>query len=138
MSDATTILLIDDDQQERDYNVQRVATSSPDYDVVEAETGQSGLNLCARQPIDCIVLELDLPDMSGFEVLVKLVPRVYHPEHAVIVLTRLPNPFLLELALRNGASAAFRKPLASGYILHTAILKAISTVRKEKVREVIR
>lgn len=60
------------------------------YDVVEAATGQSGLDICARQPIDCVVLELDLPDMSGFEVLAKLVPRTHHLGIAVIVLTRFP------------------------------------------------
>jgi DNA-binding NarL/FixJ family response regulator len=76
--------------------------------------------------------------MSGFEVLAKLVPRVYRPEMAVIVLTRLTNPFLLDLALKNGARAAFHKPLASGDILDTAIVKAISIVRKEKVREGVR
>ena len=138
MSDATTILLIDGDHQDRDYYIQRLRASSPDYDVVQADTGQSGLNLCARQPIDCVVLEIDLPDMSGFEVLAKLVPRVYHPEIAIVVLTRLANHFLLELALKNGAQAAFHKPLASGDTLDTAILKAISTVRKEKLREGVR
>jgi hypothetical protein len=54
---------------------------------------------------------------------------------AVIVLTRLANPFLLQLAVKNGAQAAFHKPLASGDILDRAILKAIATVRKEKLRD---
>ena len=77
--------------------------------MVEAATGRSGLDICARQPINCVVLEIDLPDMSGFEVLAKLVPRVYHPEIAVVILTRLPNPFLLDLAIKNGAQAAIAK-----------------------------
>jgi DNA-binding response OmpR family regulator len=98
MSDATTVLLIDDDPHYRVYYAQRLHASSSNYDVVEAVTGRLGLDICARQPIDCVVLEIDLPDMSGFEVLAKLVPRAYHPEIAVIVLTRLPNPFLLNAA----------------------------------------
>jgi DNA-binding response OmpR family regulator len=75
MSDATTILLIDNDPHHPEYYAQRLYASSTNYDVVEAASGQLGLNICARQPIDCVVLEIDLPDMSGFEVLAELVPR---------------------------------------------------------------
>jgi DNA-binding NarL/FixJ family response regulator len=85
--------------------------------------------MCARQPIDCVVLEIDLPDMSGFEVLAHLVPRAYHPEIAVIILTRLPNPFLLDLAIKNGAQVALHKTLGSGDLLAPSILKAISRVQ---------
>ena len=129
MSDATTVLLIDNDLHYREYYAQRLYASSANYDVVEAASGQLGLNICARQPIDCVVLEIDLPDMSGFEVLAKLVPRTYRPEIAVIVLTRLPNQFLLELAIKNGAQAAFHKAVGSGDQLEQSILKAISIVR---------
>ncbi len=98
--------------------------------MVEAVTGRSGLDICARQPIDCVVLEIDLPDMSGFEVLAKLVPRAYHPEIAVIVLTRLPNPFLFDVAIKNGAQAALQKTVGSGDLLAPSILKAITTVQR--------
>jgi DNA-binding response OmpR family regulator len=128
MSDATSILLIDDDSQYRDYYAQRLYSSSTNFDVVEAASGRSGLSICTRQPIDCVVLEIDLPDMSGFEVLAKLVPRTYRPEIAVIVLTRLPNQFLLDLAVKNGAQVAFQKTTGIGYVLEQSILKAISKV----------
>jgi two-component system KDP operon response regulator KdpE len=130
MSDATTVLLIDNDPQYRVYYALRLHASSSKYDVVEAATGRSGLDICARQPINCVVLEIDLPDMCGFEVLAKLVPRVYHPEIAVVILTRLPNPFLLDLAIKNGAQAALQKTLGSGDLLAPSILKAISTVQR--------
>jgi DNA-binding NarL/FixJ family response regulator len=135
MSDAISILLIDENPQDREYYAQRLQISSPDYDVVQAATGRSGLDLCSRQPFECVILEIDLPDMSGFEVLAKLVPRARHPEIAVIVLTRLPNQFLLELALKNGAQAAFCKTMTSGDILEKTVLKALSTVQKEKAQQ---
>jgi two-component system KDP operon response regulator KdpE len=129
VSDATTILLIDDDVQYREYCARRLHASSSNYDVVEAATGRTGLDICARLPVDCVVLEIDLPDMSGFEVLAKLVPRTYRPEVAVIVLTRLANQFLLDLTIKNGAQAAFQKTVGSGHLLEPSILKAISTVQ---------
>ena len=66
--------------------------------------------------------------MSGFEVLAKLVPRAYHPEIAVIVLTRLPNQFMLDHALKNGAQFAFQKTVGSGDLLEQSIPKAVSIV----------
>ena len=129
MSDATTVLLIDDDHHYRDYISQRLYASSLNYDVVQAVTGRAGLDLCARQPIDCVVLEIDLPDISGFEVLTKLIPRTFRPEIAVIVLTRFPNQFLLDVAIKNGAQAAFQKTAGIGDLLEPAILKAIATVQ---------
>jgi DNA-binding NarL/FixJ family response regulator len=129
MSDATTVLLIDDDPRYREHYAQRLYASPSHFDVVHAATGRSGLDTCGRQPIDCVVLEIDLPDMSGFEVLAKLVPRTYRPEIAVIVLTRLPNQFLLDLAIKNGAQAALRKRLGSSDLLEQSIVKAVARVQ---------
>ena len=74
MSDVNSILLIDGNDKDREYYAHRLKLSSPDFDVFQAETGQAGLDLYTRQPIDCVVLAIDLPDMSGFEVLSYLVP----------------------------------------------------------------
>jgi CheY-like chemotaxis protein len=129
-----TILLIDGNMVDRDYYTQRLRVSLPESVVLHAVTGLSGLALCDRQPIDCVVLELDLPDISGFEVLLKLIPRAACPEIPVIILTRLSNPYLLQTAIKNGAAAALHKPLSSGDLLDQAIYKAMASVRRESKR----
>jgi PleD family two-component response regulator len=130
MPNPPLILFIDDSDEDREYFAQRLQICSPDLLIVPATTGQSGLDIHQRLPIDCVVLETDLPDRAGFEVLVKLVPRVSHPDTAVVVLTRIANRFLWAAALKNGAQAALYKPMTSGDILYKAILKAIATVSK--------
>lgn len=132
MSGSSTILFIDANHQDRDYYAQRLRRSSPDSVVLQATTGRAALAICNNQAIDCVVLELDLPDMSGFEVLLKLVPRARHPEIAVIVFTRLTNPYLLDAAVGNGAQAALHKSKASGDILDQFILKAVSAVPRKR------
>jgi CheY-like chemotaxis protein len=72
MIDTSLILLIDDSQEDRDYYSRRLLVSSPHFEIAHAATGQSGLALCRGHRFDCILLELDLPDMSGFEVLVNI------------------------------------------------------------------
>jgi len=132
MSDAISILFIDGNHRDREYYAWRLHASQLRYDIAHAATGRAGLDHCARQPIECVVLELDLPDMSGFEVLAKLVRSACHPEMAVVVLTGLPNPYLLELALKNGAQAALQKMTPSGRMLERSILNSIASVKRER------
>ncbi|HKY73492.1 MAG TPA: response regulator [Nitrospira sp.] len=128
----TTVLLIDPHKEDREYWTQRLNVSSPDYVVLEADTGKAGLLLCRQQRVDCVLVELALPDMSGFEVLVKLVPRARHPEIAVIVLTRLALHPMADLAIKNGAQEYLVKPHISGDDLDWAIQKAMFAVAFKK------
>ena len=134
MSNAPVILLIDDNQEDREFYTQRLGIFCPDINIVHAATGQQGLSYCERQLVDCVVLEIALPDVSGLEVLGKLVPRTWHPDIAVIVLTRVANRFLWESALKNGAQAALYKPMTSWDMLEKAIVKAMATIPKQPKR----
>lgn len=132
---SASILLIDGNHREREYYAHRLRMSSPEYEIFQALDGQSGLQYCQERLFDCVILELNLPDMSGFEVLLKLVPRPRCPEIPVVVLTQLANEALLKAALVNGAHACLQKNFTSGDLLEEAILKAMATVgtlRKEQ------
>ena len=100
----------------------------PECVVLEAKDGQSGLELCRSRRIDCLVTELDLPDMSGFQLLVTVVPYASQPSMAVIMLTRTSMPALIALAKDNGAQAFLVKRLTAGDELAQVIQKAIAFV----------
>jgi DNA-binding NarL/FixJ family response regulator len=74
MADRKRILLIEDHDIVRRYYAERLRHLLCDDVIFHATTGQTGLDLFQWQPIDCIVLDLSLPDMSGFEVFAKLIP----------------------------------------------------------------
>lgn len=61
------ILIIDDEHQIRHFL--RISLKTDGYDIIEAETGESGLAHAARSRPDLIILDLGLPDMDGAEVL---------------------------------------------------------------------
>ena len=93
--------------------------------MLQADSGAAGLAMCRSQRVDCVVVELSLPDMSGFQVLVNLVPSGHKPTVAVIVFTRLPLLLMAEVAKTNGAQAFLLKSDTSSDQLKVAIRHAI-------------
>ena len=61
-------LLVVEDNPAEQFSI-RELLGHDDIDVTMAETGASALTQLDEQPFDCVVLDLRLPDMSGFEVL---------------------------------------------------------------------
>lgn len=125
---TTRVLFIDGSANDRALYVGGLQQCSPDYQIIEATDGQSGLAVHRAQRIECVVLELELPDLSGFEVLGRLIPFVKRPNVVVVVLTRLAHRGLLELAKKTGAYVCFYKPHTSPEDLGRAINRAIGFV----------
>jgi HAMP domain-containing protein/CheY-like chemotaxis protein/signal transduction histidine kinase len=61
------LLVVEDDRAERD-SVSALLESS-DIEITTADTGEAAIASLRAEPADCVVLDLRLPDMSGFEVL---------------------------------------------------------------------
>jgi HAMP domain-containing protein/CheY-like chemotaxis protein len=58
-----------------------------DLEVVVADTGEAALAAMREQPCDCVVLDLRLPDMSGFEVLERISKDEVLADVPVVVFT---------------------------------------------------
>jgi CheY-like chemotaxis protein len=58
-----------------------------DVEIVTAETGGAALELLRDKPADCIVLDLKLPDISGFEVLERIRDDEHLRDIPVVVFT---------------------------------------------------
>ncbi len=77
------------------------------YEVEEAGNGESALNAAARGPFEVVVLDLDLPRMSGLDVLRKLRTISTVP---VIALSARESEVDRVLALELGADDCMPKP----------------------------
>ncbi len=64
-----TLLIIEDDAKSQ-QSIQRLL-GGEDVQIITAVTGQEAINHLAEKdrPCDCIILDLNLPDMSGFDLL---------------------------------------------------------------------
>lgn len=67
---GTRILVIDDEPEIRRFL--KVGLKNHDYLMLEAENGKGGLREAASGKPDLVILDLGLPDMSGFDVLTSL------------------------------------------------------------------
>ena len=62
---AARILVIEDHEDNR--RIVRDLLTSRGYDIVEAATGADGVQLAIAQRPDLILMDIDLPDIDGYE-----------------------------------------------------------------------
>ena len=79
-------LLVVEDNPSEQLSIQELL-GHDDIDVSIADTGTGALAAMAKQPFDCVVLDLRLPDMSGFDLLEQLGDDPTLSELPVVVFT---------------------------------------------------
>ena len=67
-----TVLVVDDDANDRAAVRRLLRDRGRAYRIVEAATGAEGVVRLRESPIDCVLLDFHLPDMSGHEFLAAL------------------------------------------------------------------
>jgi two-component system, LuxR family, response regulator FixJ len=100
------IFIIDDDDATRDSL--RLLLESEGFDAQEFAAGEPFLEAARPVDGDCLVLDLNMPGMSGFEVLEAL-RRRGDPLPVIIVTARLDGASR-NRALAGGALAVIEKP----------------------------
>mgnify|MGYP002622738429 CR=1 FL=1 len=107
-----SILVIEDEQPIRRFL--RASLTNEGYRVSEAESGEEGLRVAARQPPDLVILDLGLPDMDGQEVLRRL--REWFTAPIIILSVRDQEQQKID-ALDHGADDYVTKPFGIGELL---------------------
>jgi two-component system, NarL family, invasion response regulator UvrY len=119
------ILVIEDHPIVRD-GCQRMFNRRTDVEMIEASTATDGLALNKTFRPDVIVLDIGLPDASGFDILPKLIAE--NKKTAIIVLSMYGTQSFVMSALEKGAV---------GYITKndepSSLLAAIEKVRNGEI-----
>jgi HAMP domain-containing protein/CheY-like chemotaxis protein/signal transduction histidine kinase len=79
------LLVVEDNAAER-MSIEELL-GHDDIDILTAESGQQALEMLDMQEFDCVVLDLRLPDLSGFEVLDRIARRDEWRDLPVVVFT---------------------------------------------------
>jgi two-component system KDP operon response regulator KdpE len=113
MSDRSlNILIIEDELQIRRFL--RTALTDHGYGLLEANTGQEGIDKAAQFQPDAIILDLGLPDIDGIEVLRRI--RNWSAVPVVILTARGQEQEKIAL-LDAGADDYLTKPFGIGELL---------------------
>jgi two-component system KDP operon response regulator KdpE len=102
------VLVIDDEAQIRRFL--DISLRAQGYRVVQAATGQAGLEALVSEGADLVILDIGLPDMVGHEVLAELRQWSQVP---VIMLTVRAGETEKVRALDNGANDYVTKPFGT-------------------------
>ena len=105
---GTRILLVDD--QPDQIEMYRFALEHAGFLIDEAVNGTTALEQVRQVPPDLIVLDLRLPDMSGWDVCTALKQDPATASIPIIILTAAASTTLAEQAASHGCAAHLLKP----------------------------
>jgi DNA-binding response OmpR family regulator len=105
-----TILLVEDDELVRDAMMRILVREG--YQVLTAPTGHDAIGLLRTplSPIDVVLLDIGLPDVSGIDLCARL--RELFPAMPVVVVTGAAGPDEAAELRRLGITRFFCKPIA--------------------------
>lgn len=131
MTQRIRVLIVEDDLVDR-IACRRVFArdAETDFDLLEAATGQEGLQLAKQEAPDCILLDYQLPDLNGLEFLAALENATGRIPVPVMLLTGLDSAQTAAAAIKRGARDYMVKDGDGNYL--TALPAAIQRMLREQ------
>lgn len=109
------ILFIDDDTDALETYKKAVALGN--HEAILASNGDQAWEKLSRSSIELIFVDLNLPDISGVELIRHLQKRPETSSIPIVVLSALPQKGLIDTVLDAGALRFMSKPVALGDLL---------------------
>ena len=112
----STIFLIDDSPVDR--FMAREALEQEGFRVIECDSGEAGLSACAEHLPDCVLLDVKMPRMNGFETCAALRATEHGTHLPVLMLTGLDDVDSINRAYEAGATDFYSKPINCAVLIH--------------------
>jgi CheY-like chemotaxis protein/signal transduction histidine kinase/HAMP domain-containing protein len=80
-----SLLVVEDNENQRQAIVELIGEG--DVDITAVATGEEALNLLSQRRFDCMVLDLGLPDMSGFDFINRMKNELQVTDVPIVVYT---------------------------------------------------
>ena len=125
-----TILLIDDDHSLRRVTEYNLGESG--FEVKSAASGRQGLEIFSSDPVDLVVTDVKLGDMSGLDVLEAV--KTQAPDIPVIVMTAFGSIEMAVAAMNKGAFNFITKPFERDTLIQSCRKALELRVLRSKAR----
>ena len=109
-----TVLIADDSSAIRE--IVKLTLQFKKYDVLEAKDGAEAYEILSTTPCDLLITDLDMPGMSGLELLDKTRKDLKNESLPVVVCTAESSVKDKDIVSR-GANAVLRKPISPMQLL---------------------
>jgi|UPI0003791505 two-component system invasion response regulator UvrY len=110
-------MMIVDHQNIVRAGLKKLVESAPDIEVIaESDSGEEAINLYKAEPVDIILMEINMPGMGGFVATQRLLRL--NPELNVLLISMYQNPDLAAKALKIGAKGFICKCCNPDELLH--------------------
>ncbi len=116
-----TQVLVIDDQADDILLIRRILEAQSNYSILEAQSGQFGLELARNRQPDLIILDLNMPKVDGFEV-VKALKEGAHTRNIPIIIVSAKDVTSEEEAFLTGQVEAI---LHKGLFTENQLLKDV-------------
>lgn len=103
------VLVIEDN--ENNLYLIRFILEKNGYEVIEAMTGKSGMEAAAKEKPDMILMDIQLPDITGYEVTRRIRAFEADGEVPIIAITSFAMTGDKEKALEAGCTGYIEKPI---------------------------
>lgn len=110
-----TVLVIDDDAM--NLKMAEFILSKKMYRVLKAASGQKGLALLRQEAVDLVLLDIEMPGMSGVEVLEQIREEEAIRQVSVIALSALSDEETLQKMQELGTAGHVKKPFMPADLL---------------------
>jgi diguanylate cyclase (GGDEF)-like protein len=124
-----TILIIDDEQTNRIVLKELLSVEAK---IILAKSGEQGLKLAKKYLPDLILLDVMMPELSGFEVITELKNQAETKDISVIFITGLADSDDEEKGFKLGARDYIHKPFKPNIVL-VRVLNHLELVRQRKI-----
>jgi DNA-binding response OmpR family regulator len=114
MTESAHILVIDDEPDT--LSLIELTLKTAGYRARLSSSGKEGLQLARQETFDLILLDIMMPDMSGFDVLTEL-KKDPQPHPPVIILTAKNRQEDREMGMNLGAFSYLVKPITRSKLL---------------------
>ncbi len=128
-------VLIVDDMKSNLLNMKSILTSKEDYQIATAENGKTALKKARAQKLDLILLDVVMPDISGFDVCRQLKKMPQTKDIPVIFLTSQNDPDSIIEGFKCGAVDYVHKPFVEEELLARARVHLMLNKTKRELIE---
>ena len=121
------ILIVEDEDSIRKFV--KINLERAEFQVLEADTGEKGIEIARKEDIDILVLDIMLPGIDGFEVCKIL--REEYPKIGIIMLTAKSQDIDKIMGLEYGTDDYMTKPFNPTEL----VLRVKSLARRMDIRD---